>query len=418
VKWPADITSIAQGGETSLQGKKIAVPSMYIGKPAEPAAKPTTVSPSVVALWQRARANLEALGATVVESDFPLITNYEDDSVTGTSNNVVGFPPGWNATERGKLIAYAWDDFLAANGDPHYPGLENVDPMKIFPPRPKGYLPDTHMEWKNQINYPGLPAMARERKEKGPQSMFEISGMAEALPALEAQRKRDLEDWMDRHGYDLVVFPAQGDVGRADVETNAESAEYALRNGVKYSNGNRAIRHMGVPTVSVAMGIMEEKGMPVDLTFAGKAGSDVELLNFAWAFEQKSKSRVPPPLTPALPTDEIAGDAERAAYAPPTLEVKDSYVKMPHRVIVTGTVASDADVKIEAYIDGRPISDSDVKVHSDGGIHIEAEFVPYQPKKPLYGGYAKDVEKPMIVLLAKCKGGAVGHLAFASAAVS
>ncbi|KAK3076519.1 hypothetical protein LTS18_012792 [Coniosporium uncinatum] len=261
--------------------------------------------------------------------------------------------------------------------------------------------------------------MARERKEKGPQSMFDIPGMAEALPALEAQRKRDLEDWMDRHGYDLVVFPAQGDVGKADVETNAESAEYALRNGVRYSNGNRAIRHMGVPTVSVAMGVMEEKGMPVDLTFAGKAGSDVELLRFAWAFERKSMRRVPPPLTPALPTDEIAGDAKRAAYAPPpALEVKDSYVKMPHTVIVTGKVASDADVKVEAYVDGRPVSDRDVKIDSDGGIHIEAEFVPYQPKGTLYGGYAKDVEKPMIVLLATCKGGAVGHLAFASAAVS
>ena len=83
---------------------------------------------------------------------------------------------------------------------------------------------------------------------------------------------------MDEHGIDVVVFPANGDIGRADLEVNEESAKHALQIGVKYSNGGRTIRHLGVPTVSVPMGIMQRSSMPVNLTFAGKHGQDADLL--------------------------------------------------------------------------------------------------------------------------------------------
>ncbi|KAK3082069.1 hypothetical protein LTS18_005467 [Coniosporium uncinatum] len=248
--------------------------------------------------------------------------------------------------------------------------------------------------------------------------MFDIPGMGDALRALEAQRKRDLEDWMDEHGYDVVVFQAQGDVGKANVDTNAESAEYALRNGMKYSNGNRAIMHMGVPTVSVAMGVMEENGMPVNLTFAGKAGSDVELLRYACAYEHKSQQRVAPQLTPELPTDEKTGDYQKMGHAPPVLEVQSSYVRESDKLTMTGQVASDLEVEIEAYVNGKPVAEGGVKVDSNGDFTVEADFEPYQPKKALYGGNGKDVEQPMIVLLARSKGGVVGHLTFATEATS
>jgi len=84
-----------------------------------------------------------------------------------------------------------------------------------------------------------------------------VEDMPKVLAALEVQRKRDLEVWKDSLNLDMIVFPANGDVGRADLEENLESAEHALRNGVKYSNGNRALRHLGVPTVSVRMGLRD-----------------------------------------------------------------------------------------------------------------------------------------------------------------
>jgi Asp-tRNA(Asn)/Glu-tRNA(Gln) amidotransferase A subunit family amidase len=119
-------------------------------------------------------------------------------------------------------------------------------------------------------------------------STFELTGLKRALTALEAQRKRDLEQWLDDNDFDFVVFPSAGDVGKADLEFNLNSAQYALQNGVKYSDGNRSIRHLGVPTVSVPMGIMANKRMPVNLTFLGKAYTDNKLLQYAYLYEQRS----------------------------------------------------------------------------------------------------------------------------------
>jgi Fe-S cluster biosynthesis and repair protein YggX len=53
--------------------------------------------------------------------------------------------------------------------------------------------------------------------------------------ALEAARKRDLEDWLDAKGLDFIVFPANGDAGRADADVNDASSRHAWTNGVKHS---------------------------------------------------------------------------------------------------------------------------------------------------------------------------------------
>ena len=74
---------------------------------------------------------------------------------------------------------------------------------------------------------------------------------------------------MDGLGLDAVVFPAVADVGPADMDVNAASADLGWRNGVWVANGNLAIRHLGIPTVTVPMGTMADIGMPVGLTFAG-----------------------------------------------------------------------------------------------------------------------------------------------------
>lgn len=268
VRRPASFLDLKDSGLGSLKGKRIVVPLMFIGGE-DPKAKPFLVSQDVIDLWKRAKTDLEDAGATVVETDFPLVSNYEDDSESGIPNNVVGIKPEWNKKERGELVAYLWDDFLKENGDPNYPSLANAEGAKIFP-RPKGYIPEKYIEVKNMINYPGLVESARLRNGK---SVWEMEGIAEALPALEAQRKRDLEDWMDQKNIDLVVFPACGDVGRADVDTNDESAQHALQNGVRYSTGNRAIRHMGVPTCSVSMGVMEHSKMPGEFFHRGEETS-------------------------------------------------------------------------------------------------------------------------------------------------
>ena len=105
---------------------------------------------------------------------------------------------------------------------------------------------------------------------------------------------------MDGLGLDAVVFPAVADVAPADMDVNPASADLGWRNGVWVANGNVAIRHFGIPTVTVPMGTMHDTGMPVGLTFAGRAYDDSALLRLAAAFEVVAPGRVAPPRTPPL----------------------------------------------------------------------------------------------------------------------
>ncbi|KEQ81634.1 hypothetical protein M438DRAFT_278978 [Aureobasidium pullulans EXF-150] len=156
-----------------------------------------------------------------------------------------------------------------------------ASPDLVFPLL-EDYMPLRFAEVKNLIDYPALAHSTKEG-HRG-RTIHDIPGMSDALKALEAQRKRDLKDWMTEHDFDAVVFPAVGDVGKADLEQDPTSAEHALLNSVRYSNGNRALRHLGVPTVSVPMGILEGKNMPVNLTLCSRAGADAELLCYAYAY--------------------------------------------------------------------------------------------------------------------------------------
>jgi Asp-tRNA(Asn)/Glu-tRNA(Gln) amidotransferase A subunit family amidase len=408
VKRPDSFLELLHNADSALKGKRLAVPKMFIGGN-DPKAKATFVSEEVIALWKQAQKTLESLGATVVETDFPLVSNYEDDSVSGHTNNVVGFQPDWNGKERGELVAYLWDDFLKSNGDPNYPDLATADGSQMFP-RPKEYIPDRYMEQKNFMDYPGLVGRARERKGK---SIWEIEGIAEALPALEAQRKRDLEDWMASHDIDAIVFPANGDVGKADLEYDDASAKHALQNGVKYSNGNRAIRHMGVPTVSTTMGLMTEKKTPCNLTFAGKHGQDCELLQLARAFEQAAASRAKPPVTPELPTDavEAAGAKNTDAnsqYAPPKLSVMESYVEGQtlHMSGTLDTAHDGAEIDLQVFVDGRPVS----LVTAGFAWSVATAVAPFSPETPLYGGYGIHVGKVNVVVVARGKSSVTGEV--------
>lgn len=408
VERPDSFLDLMKESDSTLKGKRLAVPKMFLGGH-DPKAKPAYVSQEVITLWQEARKTLESLGATVIETDFPLVSNYEDDTHSGHANNVVGFKPDWNGKERGELVAYLWDDFLKSNGDPNYPNLASVDGSQMFP-RPTEYIPDRYMEQKNFMNYPGLVKIAGKRNGK---SIWEIDGIAEALPALEAQRKRDLEDWMTNLDIDAIVFPAAGDVGRANLEHDDDSAKHALQNGVKYSNGNRAIRHMGVPTVSTTMGMMAEKKMPCNLTFAGRHGQDCELLQFAAAFEQASASRVKPPVTPDLPSDTVKmadglSDEKTGGHAPPKLSIMAPYVE--DRVLhMSGTLNipdGGAEVDIQVFVDGKSVNTA----REGFAWSVAAEVEPFTPETPLYGGYSVHVGKVNVVVIARSKSGVTGKV--------
>ncbi|MBD8622008.1 amidase [Pseudomonas sp. CFBP 13727] len=301
---PASYLELAAPAE-ALAGKRFGVPRMYIN--ADPLAGTAEQSgiggptgqrihtrASVIELWQQARRALEAAGAEVVEVDFPLVSNCEGDrpgAPTVFNRGIVD--PAFLHHELWDLTAWAFDDFLRANGDPALNRLVDVDGPLIFPHDP-GTLPNREGDLAA-----GMDEYVK-MAERGITPWDRIDTLADGLRALEHTRKIDLEDWLQALQLDAVVFPTVADVAPANADVDPAAADIAWSNGVWVANGNLAIRHLGVPTVTVPMGLMADIGMPVGLTFAGRAYDDTQLLRFAAAFEATGNRRAIPPRTPPL----------------------------------------------------------------------------------------------------------------------
>lgn len=301
---PASYPELAQGA--SLAGKRLGIPGMCIN--ADPHAGSAThpgiggptgqrieTSAGVLRLWEAARIDLENAGASTVVTDFPAISNYEGDrpgAPTIASRGLVSTE--FLRREIVDLSAWAWEDFLGANGDPALASLTQVDGEQIFP-APPGALPDRYDGFNDDITR--YPDWVRDHPEA---TLLTIPHLEGGVRGLEQTRVIDVEDWLDAHHLDAVVFPTVADVARADMDVNPVSADRGWKNGVWIANGNLAIRHLGVPTVTVPLGLLSDSGMPVGLTFAGRAYDDATLLALACAFESAHPARTEPPRTPRL----------------------------------------------------------------------------------------------------------------------
>lgn len=361
---PDDYRALAD--PDALQGRRVGVPRLYIGTD-DATTRPIATRRSVLDLWDAARRDLEALGAEVVEVDVPLIVNYDADRPGAETMMARGLvPPGFPAAE-GASIVFAWHDYLAANGQPGLDSLALVDGAMIIPRNPER-LPDRYEGIPDFTAYPAMAAAG----VPGPN---EIPDLAESLRGLEEVRRIDLEEWMDAQGLDCLVWPAAADVGPADADTSVASADIAWRNGTWVSNGNQAIRHHGVPTVTVPMGLMADIGMPVGLTFAGRGYDDARLLSFAYAFERSGERQVRPPRTPSLPGDRLALRAGAVAAAPPAVDLHAEASPVADdgmiAIAVSGTAPGAESVEVK-------VNGEDVAVERDGEAYRATALVPWE----------------------------------------
>jgi amidase len=304
---PESYPALAGDAQTALSGKRFGVPRMYINE--DPAAG-TAPNPgiggqtgqrietrqSIVDLFEAAAADLRAAGAEVIRVDFPVVSNYEGDRPGAPTIRTRGFvTPEYLKHEIVDLSAWGWDDFLRANGDPNLNTLADVKGSSIWVEAP-GALPGRYVGFDDDINtYPDFI------RANPIESFTDIPDLEGGVRGLEETRRVDLEEWMDQLGLDAVIFPAVADVGPADMDVNPTSADLGWRNGVWVANGNLVPRHLGIPTVTVPMGLIPEIGMPIGLTIAGRAYDDTALLRYAAAFEATGSRRTTPPRTPPLP---------------------------------------------------------------------------------------------------------------------
>lgn len=370
----------ALAATASLKGKRIAVPAMYInadplaGTAANPGIGGPTgqrivTRPSIIALWEQARQAMEAAGATILVTDFPVITNYEGDRPGAPTIRTRGLvSPAYLKREIVDLSVWSWDDFLAANNDPKLNRLSQVDGKRIFP-LPEGALPDRYDGFDDDIaTYPAYAAANPVRDFRS------IPLLEEGFKALEETRRRDLEEWMDALGLDAAVFPAVAEIGPADADVNPDSFDKAWANGVWVANGNLAIRHLGIPTVTVQMGVMEDTGMPAGLTFAGRGWDDNALLQLACAFEATGRYRQTPPRVPGqttvssrpLPTDTSAA---------PSLSVHVEPTEQGERLTIDLQAKAPL---LRLTVNGREVKETSLTLPKNTHIHSEWQ-PPYGP---------------------------------------
>ncbi|WP_152347000.1 amidase [Brevibacterium sp. CFH 10365] len=295
-----------EAARTVLAGKRLGVPRMYINADDEAGTNPDggiggptgqriVTRASVMEAWEAARADLESAGAEVIETDFPVVSNYEGDRPGAPTIATRGFVTAeYLDREINDLSSWAWDDFLSANGDPNLSTLADVDGTLIFP-HPPGALPDRYDGFDDDIAT--YPEQVRANRYT---SVTEIPELESGVRGLEETRRVDLEEWMDANGLDAVVFPAIADVGPADMDVNEASADLGWRNGTWVANGNLVPRHLGIPSVTVPMGTMADTGIPVGLTIAGRGWDDSALIEIAAAFEATGDRREVPPRAPRL----------------------------------------------------------------------------------------------------------------------
>ena len=383
---PSDVrpASFAELETPPLAGLRFAVPRIYIN--ADPgSADPVRTRDSVMQLWHDLRADLEAAGAEVVEAAFPVVERYEKLHDGDEDMGDRGFVTrAFLDDEVGDLAVWAMDDFLRTNGDPRLNRLADVDAALIFP-HPPGALPDRYGARHYDISYDIGDYVQRAREWRP--DWRDVDSLEHGLRGLEHTRRVDFEEWLEREGFDAVVFPTQADVGPADADVNPASADIAWRNGVWVSNGNLVPRHLGIPTVTVPLGTMADTGMPVGLTIAGAAHSDVRLVQWGAAIAALGERRTTPPRTPAL-ADEAAFATSKpvadGALAVAIDEVVADGTLLRFSATVSGGLAEDVvasvdGVRVEITLDGDRASGTAPLSADAHGAAVSEWTAPFGP---------------------------------------
>ena len=394
-----------------LAGVRLAVPRIYVN--ADPDSRyPIETRESIMDLWAQLRDDLEEAGAEVVETSFPAVDNYE--KLHEGDRDFVD--RGWVSEEflrdeLGRLSAWALDDFLRQNGDPALDRIADADASLVFP-HPRGALPDRYGVFDFDIAYDMSDLVADAHEGVAPWT--EIETLEAGLRGLEKTRQVDVEEWLTNEMFDAVIFPTASDVGPADADLTEASADIAWRNGVWVSNGNLVPRHLGIPTVTVPLGLMTDTGMPVGVTVAGSAHTDPRILQLAAAIENLRPRRVTPPRTPAL--DDEALFSSHVAPSASALAVRIDSVDIERHdddatVRFVATITDGAADLCAAFVDGRSITATRQGDRIVGSRRVDADTYdqPHSEWRPPYG--------PLVTVVVRSADGSVaGAIATTAAA--
>jgi amidase len=267
--------------EHALEGKVLGVLAPYIGKGTPELGSALPLHPEVEELFEEARADLEAQGATLVEVTPPAHTLYFVDQAANTPAwAALGFPPDFvntfSATDPGVGNAvYYYDAFFRDYAPAPYQSLPAVGP--IMPTDP---------------NFSFFSDMLLEAYALGNVVPNDAPVAQQYYAAIRTLREEYLEAWMDEMGIDALVAP-----------TSTVPAFKQLDDpGIGQYGDNLAARFesntLGLPAITVPMGHYEN-GVPGTLQFIGRFYGEAEIIGYAYDYEQATLHRTKPRLRAA-----------------------------------------------------------------------------------------------------------------------
>ncbi|MGD2121574.1 MAG: amidase family protein [Gemmatimonadota bacterium] len=230
----------------ALEGARLGVVSELVSD--------TLADPRVMNEFRRAVLDLRAAGATVVDVSVP-----EIDTISGERT----------------CPSFAWDiqAWLASLRDPPARDIDGILATGEFHP--------SVAEWLASYEpFVGPPERNETCIEAARNADVLRTGVLRALAALDL---------------DAMIYPSWLNPPRLVGDLTSPSG----------NNSAQLAPPTGFPAITVPMGFVAEKtlvgpGLPVGLQFLGDAWSEPRLIGLAYAYEQATRHRKPPPTTPPL----------------------------------------------------------------------------------------------------------------------
>jgi amidase len=204
----------------------------------------------VDALLEQAAAYLKSRGAEVVELDGPKEGPIENDSF--------------------QVMLYEFKDGL----NKYFSGLDASAPVRDLAGLIEFNKKDpVELRWFDQ-------KLLEQAQEKGGLEAAEYRKALEAM--LKAARTEGIDKLMDDHHLDALMAP-----------TGAPAWKTDLVDGDHFTGSSSSLAAIaGYPSITVPMGAVE--GLPVGISFFGRAWSEPVLIEIAFAYEQGTKHRRAP----------------------------------------------------------------------------------------------------------------------------
>lgn len=214
----------------------------------------------------------KVIGVPLTAFDDPFGTQGTEDAMrdsfkyfgqAGATVKEIPDPPAAPTSVPGDRGYEGWRQWVLAHPDSNY-----KDPVQIM--RNPLRLP----QFRNTTPYTGT----------GPMSDADLKAFIDYRKEYRAR----LATWMDANGVDAVVFPGQ-------------LSDIHLNDSIQPSFGRRDPQSSasGVPTVIFPAGT-NDHGQPINLQLQGKEWDDLELLGYAYAYEQVAKGSRQTTLAPRL----------------------------------------------------------------------------------------------------------------------